>query len=200
MFTPVKNNYGYGWQIIEQPLNEDIKVKVVTHSGGIFGFNSLETRLVEDDKFIMVLNNFEGGNINQLTLGIVNILYGLEPAKPKPSLATMLSKGIKEKGLETAITETSALKDKKDEYRISEGEFNNLGYMFLQEKLIAEAVAIFRLNIEMFPESSNVYDSYGEALAEAGDKENSILNYRKSLELNPNNDNAKKMIEKLEGK
>jgi CubicO group peptidase (beta-lactamase class C family) len=200
MFTPVKDYYGYGWQIIEQPLNNDIKVKVVTHSGGIFGFNSLETRLVEDDKFVMVLNNFEGGNINQLTLGIVNILYGLEPAKPKPSLASMLSKGIKDRGLETAIAEISALKDKKDEYRISEGEFNNLGYMFLQEKLTPEAVAVFKLNVEMFPNSSNVYDSYGEALAEAGDKENSVVNYRKSLELNPNNDNAKKMIEKLEGK
>ena len=198
MFTPVLNNYGYGWQIIEQPLG-DLKKKVITHSGGIFGFNSLETRLVEDNKYVMVLNNFENGNLNQLTLGIVNILYGLEPAKPKQSLALLLSKAIKEKGIKDAIAEINTLKDKKDEYRINEGEINNFGYMLLLEGKTPEAIEVFKLNVEIFPQSANVYDSLGEAYAAAGDNVNAIANYKKSIELDPENEEGKKMLEKLEG-
>lgn len=199
MFTPVLNNYGYGWQIIEQQLG-DKKLNVITHSGGIFGFNSLETRLVDDNKFIMVLNNFENGNLNQLTMGIVNILYGNEPAEPKQSLALLLAKAIKEKGIRDAVAEISALKDKKDIYRISESEFNNLGYRLLLAGSVTEAVEVFKLNVEMYPNSANVYDSYGEALAAAGDKESAILNYKKSIEMDPENENGKKMLEKLQAK
>jgi CubicO group peptidase (beta-lactamase class C family) len=199
MFTPVLNNYGYGWQIIEQPIG-DKKLKVVTHSGGIFGFNSLETRLVDDNKFIMVLNNFENGNLNQLTLGIVNILYGIEPAIPKKSAAIELSKLIKEKNIDVAVSEFSMMKEKKDEYRVSEREMNQLGYLLLQEGKINESVKVFKLNVDLYPESANVYDSYAEALAAAGDTENAIVNYKKSVELDPTNENGKQMLHKLEGK
>jgi CubicO group peptidase (beta-lactamase class C family) len=199
MFTPVMNNYGYGWQIIEAPLDEKITLKFVTHSGGIFGFNTLETRFVNDNKFVVTLSNHESSSLNQLITGIVNILYGLEPPQPKTSLAIELARLIEKKGIDEAITEFHILKEKTDEYHVSEREINQLGYIILQAGKIPEAVKVFKLNVEMFPKSSNVYDSYGEALAAAGDKENSILNYRKSLELNPENDNAKKMIEKIEG-
>ena len=63
---------------------------------------------------------------------------------------------------------------------------------------IAEAIEVFRLNVELFPDSFNVYDSLGEAYMKSGDKENATKNYRKSLELNPGNDNAKKMLKELE--
>lgn len=199
MFTPVLNRYGYGWQIIEHAVGEK-KLKVITHSGGIFGFNSLETRLVEENKFIMVLNNFEGGNLNQLTIGIVDILYGIEPANPKKSAAEELYKLITEKGIDAAIIEFEKFKDNKEEYVTREREINQLGYNLLTDKKIQESVRVFRLNTELYPESWNVYDSYGEALAEAGDKENAILNYKKSIELNPDNEGGKVMLKKLEGK
>ena len=49
----------------------------------------------------------------------------------------------------------------------------------------------------MNPQSANAYDSLGEAYMKAGDNEKAIKNYKKSLELNPENNNAKKMLEKL---
>jgi len=199
MFTPVQNNYGYGWGIIEQPVG-DVKVKVITHSGGIFGFNSLITRLVEDKKFVMVLNNFENGNISTLTKGIINILYGLEASPPKQSLAIILLKAIKEKGVAEGINEYKALKEDKTNYVVSENDMNNLGYLLLQQGKVKEAIEVFKLNVEAFPESFNVYDSLGEAYMTAGDNENAIINYKKSIELNPNNDGGKKMLEKLEKK
>ncbi len=202
MFTPVLNNYGYGWQIIEAPLDAEgnWKKKVITHSGGIFGFTSLETRLVDDNKYIMTFNNLENGYLNQLTMGIVNILYGLEPANPKKSMAEELSKLIKEKGIDKALTEASAMKEKKDEDRASEREINQLGYILLQEGKIKESIEIFKINVEMFPKSANVYDSIGEAYMAAGDNANAIINYKKSVELDPSNEGGVQALKKLEGK
>jgi len=197
MFTPVLNDYGFGWHIGEQPIG-NMKKKVVMHSGGIFGFSSLEIRLVEDKNYIMALNNTESGSLDQLTLGITNILYGLEPAKPKKSLATELSKLIKEKGIEKAMAEINAAKENKDEYKASEREINQLGYILLQSGKVTESVEVFKLNTELYPGSANVYDSMAEAYAAAGDKEKAILNYKKSIELDPNNENGKEQLKKLE--
>jgi CubicO group peptidase (beta-lactamase class C family) len=80
---------------------------------------------------------------------------------------------------------------------VSENRLNTLGYSLLQEKKIAEAIAVFKVNAELYPQSSNVYDSLGEAYMTNGNKELAILNYKKSLELDPKNNNAATMLKKL---
>ncbi|GAF76904.1 unnamed protein product, partial [marine sediment metagenome] len=59
------------------------------------------------------------------------------------------------------------------------------------------AIRVFKLNVELFPESANAYDSLGEMYMKTGDKKKAIKNYKKSLELNSENDNAKQMLKKL---
>lgn len=70
----------------------------------------------------------------------------------------------------------------------------------LQNGNTKDAIEIFKLNVEQFPNSFNVYDSLGEAYMMDGNTKLAIENYEKSLELNPNNENAKKMLEKLKEK
>lgn len=60
---------------------------------------------------------------------------------------------------------------------------------------INKAINIFKLNTKLFPNSANVYDSLGEAYLENGNKEQAIFHYKKSLALNPNNENAKEILE-----
>lgn len=199
MFTPVQNAYGYGWRIGDQPVGET-DTRVVMHTGGIFGFNSLEIRFVNDGHYIMALSNFENANPNPMSMGIMHILYGLEPPKPKKSIAVELSKLIKDKGIEGAVAGFNEMKNNKDEFRASERELNQLGYMLLQEGKIAESIEVFKFNVELYPESANVYDSLGEAYAESGDKEKAVQNYKKSIELNPDNAHGKEMLKKLEAK
>ena len=52
------------------------------------------------------------------------------------------------------------------------------------------ALFIFKINVEMYPGSSGVYDSYGEALMKNGQRDSAIENYKKSVWLNPGNTNA----------
>jgi tetratricopeptide (TPR) repeat protein len=80
----------------------------------------------------------------------------------------------------------------------SEARMNALGYQKLQAGEVAEAIELFKLNVMAYPESANTYDSLGEAYMKTGDNENAIIHYRKSLELNSENDNAKKMLRELE--
>ncbi|MCK4226548.1 tetratricopeptide repeat protein [candidate division WOR-3 bacterium] len=55
---------------------------------------------------------------------------------------------------------------------------------------------MFKLNVALFPDFFNVYDSLGEAYMVAGEKELAIKNYKKSLELNPNNADAAEILKK----
>ena len=80
----------------------------------------------------------------------------------------------------------------------AEESINALGYSYLNSGKTEVAIAVFTFNVKQFPRSSNAYDSLGEALMRAGRIDESILNYRKSVELDPGNDNAKKLIEKME--
>jgi tetratricopeptide (TPR) repeat protein len=64
-------------------------------------------------------------------------------------------------------------------------------------KKVREAIEIFKLNVEAYPESANVYDSLGEAYIVNGDKQLAIRNYQRAVELNPQNTNAIEMLKKL---
>ena len=79
------------------------------------------------------------------------------------------------------------------------GEFdiNKAGYALLAQKKYKEAIEIFKLNVKLYPKSSNVYDSLGEAYMVSGDKKNAIENYEKSIQLDPENTNGKGMLAKL---
>jgi tetratricopeptide (TPR) repeat protein len=60
-----------------------------------------------------------------------------------------------------------------------------------------EALEIFKLNTALHPNSWNDYDSEAEGYENVGDIDNAIKFYRRSLELNPNNSNAKDKLKKL---
>jgi tetratricopeptide (TPR) repeat protein len=83
-------------------------------------------------------------------------------------------------------------------YDISETTINQLGYFYMNS--IGQndnALKLFKLNTELYPDAFNTYDSYGECLLLMGDKESGIKAYKKSLELNPENENAIKVLSEL---
>jgi len=87
----------------------------------------------------------------------------------------------------------------KNKYFYTEGDLTGLGYFLLQQlKKVDDAIRMFQLYSELFPDSWNAYDSLAEGYYEKGDKQKALALYRKSLELNPNNDNGKKFIERIE--
>jgi CubicO group peptidase (beta-lactamase class C family) len=198
-FTPGLSNYAYGWNIRKMPIGpEKAERLVIQHGGGINGFSTLITRVPDERVLIVVLNNTGGGPLNPITQGIGDILYGRDPQPPKRSIARSLQATIREKGVAAAIAQYHEVKKNKvQDYEFGERELNQLGYGLLQEGRTDDAIAIFKLNVEMFPKSSNSYDSLAEAYAAKGEKELAIKNYARSIETNPANTNAIKKLQEL---
>jgi len=81
---------------------------------------------------------------------------------------------------------------------VDEGTLNGLGYVLLYGSgQTQDAIAVFQRNVQEYPQSSNGYDSLGEAYMQAGQKDLAIANYEKSLQLDPKNQNAVGRLKKL---
>lgn len=92
---------------------------------------------------------------------------------------------------------TNTYREQEYEYWHSERDLNRWGYSLLAEEKIKQALKIFELNTLLYPDSFNAWDSLGEALLMNGDQEQARIMYAKSLELNPENDNANEVLEGL---
>jgi predicted alpha/beta superfamily hydrolase len=91
-----------------------------------------------------------------------------------------------------------------------ETTINRIGYQVLGREEFDSAIAIFRYNVELYPESANVYDSLGEALENAGLPAEAFASYSKAVDnaarngddlldvFTANRDRAKALVENLE--
>ncbi len=116
-----------------------------------------------------------------------------------PSAASRLAEMLE---TEDAPDVEAALREMRDDPRhrwfLDEHELNRLGYRLLGENRLTEAELVFLLNAETHPESANVHDSLGKAYMTAGRRDEAIASYRRSLELDPGNENARRMLERLD--
>lgn len=188
--------YAFGWSILKRKFDDE-NFDAITHGGGINGFNTINYIIPDKGIVVILFSNAGGAPLNEMTEKIIDILEGKEVKMPLQSLAQHLSKIIAEEGIKEAVNRFKQLKDEKDLFVLNEKEMNVLGYKFMGENKVTEAVEIFSLNKEEFPKSYNVYDSYAEALLKKGDKEAAIMNYKKSLEINSRNKSSIDALIKL---
>ena len=81
---------------------------------------------------------------------------------------------------------------------VSEGRLNGLGYQFLRCFRVEEALAVFQLNTQLYPTSSNAFDSLAEAFEATGDTASAIDHYRRAAQLDVENTHARKKLAKLD--
>lgn len=189
----------YGWKTAEEEWAGK-KHKVLRTTGGLPGFANLLLRLPERERVIIMLTNVRGivYRLDDIAAAINRVLDGDRYDTPKRSIAETLAPVIRESGVAPALTQFRQMRARPAEYSLSESAMNSLGYYFLNaRKDLDAAVAVFRLNVEAFPNSANAYDSLGEAYMVKGDKELAIKNYQRSLDLNSQNTNAVEMLKKL---
>jgi len=146
---------------------------------------------------LFVLTLVMAGGLLAVTMAIwvPQVKAGFDPRK---SIAETLSATIASSGLDAAVKQYHDLKAAAPgTYNFDEGQLNGLGYRLIRANKFTEAIRILQLNVEAYTQSSNVYDSLGEAYMNAGDKPQAIANYQKSLQLNPKNGGAVTMLKKL---
>ena len=108
-----------------------------------------------------------------------------------------LRKVLQAKGVDSCIKRYKKMKAVYPDGYITEGTLNKLGYELMRKKDFTGAIKLFLLNTKMYPNSFNVFDSLGDAYMNAGNKNEAIKNFSRSLEMNPSNKNAQSMLNKL---
>ncbi len=170
--------------------------KLVMHGGGLPGLRSFLLRNITKNQTVIILDNHQN-EVEDLAIDAVKIINNIKVTSPGKSLARLYAVQLMREGMDTAKSELETLRKDTLAYSLNEEEFNNLGYDLLGNNKISEAVEVFKINIDLFPESWNVYDSYGEALLLIGKKKDAIKMYKKSIELNPQNQNGRRILEEI---
>ena len=193
IFVPAsKGNYGYGWFINRRKINSGKdSILIADHSGSINGFGSYMARIMSDSSLVVVLKNQRSDTYIDPAFApdigneIISILYGGKVGLPKISIARHIASRIGTQGIDSAIAEYYRVKkNNRGNYSMDESELNRLGIeLYFKFKMPVEALKIFALNIQQFPKSYNTYDSYAFVLKETGDYQNSIIFYRRGLEI-----------------
>ena len=197
-YIPARDrHYGYGWFIGEIPIGKSgDNISGMHHGGGINGFNTRITRIPSDGSLIVLLNNTSRAPLLELTVAIVGILNDKPFDLPKKSVALALLDIIDKDGMDKGIQFFNEIKDDKS-YYVKEQEMNNASYELLQSNKEEHAAEVLKLGISYFPNAFNLYDSYGEVLLKLGRENEAVDNYKKSVELNPNNKNGIRVLKEL---
>jgi CubicO group peptidase (beta-lactamase class C family) len=197
-FTPVVlndgsvSNYGFGWFLTPEK-------KAVNHSGSDFGYRNFIMRdLDKQNTYIWLTNAGNAIPKDKINVAIENILASKPYEIPKITVISEFQKTLKANSVDDAIIITAkSIQSNPNHFAMDDAAINELGYKYLNENKLAEAFSIFKFNVALNPNSSNVYDSLGEIYLLQKDTINAIENYKKSVNLNPDNANAKKVLKKL---
>lgn len=170
-------NYSYGWGV-----NDDNGRRRIEHGGGIPGINAQFIRFPNDKVTIIILSNYDRG-ANNVMKNITSITFGENPQPVQLPLSFFIYDKIKEKGAKY-FSENFDNLIKENDYKINDDEvLYPIGYGLIYENMLDEAIEIFKINIRLFPNVGNCYDSLGDAYLQKGDKENAKIYYQKALEL-----------------
>jgi CubicO group peptidase (beta-lactamase class C family) len=159
-------------------------VELIFHTGGDTGYTSNLVLVPEKNAAMAFYCNCDYVNLFMLTEHILDIMLGLEVEPIAISATSEVARVLTTEGLEAASVRFDEIRSiHKDEYYISESEFNSLAYKFLKIKKAEEAISVLTMAIKEFPKAANLYDSLGEIYLENGEKEKSINSYKIALEL-----------------
>ncbi len=148
----------------------------------------------DDDLAVIIWTNL-GGSYPEDFLEEVAGCYLPDIMETDPN--TFLRVNLRKLGYDKATTLATEQMKKDPQFKPNEFELNEWAYRMLAKGQVKEALGILKLEVHLFPNSWNAVDSYAEGLLKNGDKEQAITMYRRSVELNPNNEHGKKVLDEL---
>jgi CubicO group peptidase (beta-lactamase class C family) len=192
MLTPVMNDVGLGFFLDKDNPGQ------FGHDGADRGFQAVLTMNADTGDGVVIMVNSDNGIslANHIVRRIAKEYawnYKLQPDNAWDGLFLL----AKLRGIQAALQRYDELKPQAG--AVNEQTLNTMGYLLLYGGREMDGLRVFQKNVREYSLSSNAYDSLGEAYMKTGQKDLSIQNYEKSLQLNPKNDNAVRRLKQLRG-
>jgi CubicO group peptidase (beta-lactamase class C family) len=178
-----------GKKLIRQPLNEE--ANEIIHIGD----HVFVSRL--DERFRKFVKDSTGAMTVQVMDAIdATEFFSLRRMKDDEHLPF---EHVLNGDRDAAVKAYAALKtaDPADE-AVNEEALNNLGYGLMNEHKLQQAQHILYVNMQLYPKSANVYDSYAEACLKLGDRKQALEYYKRAAAMDAKNTNAARVVAELE--
>lgn len=189
MMTPGLEGYGYGLGIDWRTIGREDSVRVIQHSGGIFGFSTMLRIFPDHDRMIVLLDNTSSG-LGPLVNGLTNLLWGAEAPLPKPSIAERLLPIVESAGPEPAMERYRDWKrTRADRYEFGPGELMRLAGHFRDAGEIETATVILETQAEEFEDAPIARYALAELYVELGDTTRAVGHLETALRFQPGQPN-----------
>lgn len=189
MMTPGLEGYGYGVGISYERIGREDSVRVIQHSGGIFGFSTRIRIFPEHDRMIVLLDN-TSSNLSPILGGLTNLLWGAEARMPKPSIAERILPIVESAGAEAGVERYRDWKrTRPDQYEYGPGELMSLARHFDDEGDTETAIALLEAQAEDVPTLPATRFALSELYVEAGDTARAVDHLETALQSSPGQPN-----------
>lgn len=192
-----KASIGFAWW-----LEDRNGTKLVSHSGGDTGFRSMFMLVPEKNISIMLVGNYELIRSYDIAAALLDIMMDINPLPGRRQIGFTFGEIMKAEGIDAAkafFNEAKADSVQRKLYFWDEDDaaFTYPGYLFMEQKQYAEAIEMFKFNVEQFPKSAWAYSHLATGYAESGDKESARQHFQKAIELQPEEQSFKDDLAKL---
>ncbi len=186
-----QGSYGLGWFIEIDSINN----KTVSHSGAAPGVTTYFIKNLTSNQTLIILQNVQNPMFD---IGaILDILKG-KHLTYKKSIAFLFAQEVYKTGFESAKIQLLHQQSDTINYILKEKEMARVGLEFSRSRKFQNiSIDVYRLNTELFPKSWKAFEDYANALLNIKEKNLALKMLKKSFELNPANQNVKKLIEQL---
>ncbi|MDB5157945.1 MAG: hypothetical protein JWR50_2652 [Mucilaginibacter sp.] len=176
--------------------------KIVWVSGGLPGCSANMIQDLTKHQLLIWLNNKESPSAMDNIFGALNMINGrtVMVKKAKQQAAAVYARSLISEGEDAAFAKLITMAPDTVNYSLTENAMNDLGYEFINDQKTNLALQTFRAAVSVLPNSDNLFNSYGEILAKSGKKEAAIIMYKRSLLLNPKNEDSQKALAELQQK
>lgn len=193
MLSEEMNGAALGWMVSSGD--------VFWHNGGTEGFRAQMRMLsASGDGIVLMSNSDNGMDVFGAVMNAVaaaNDWPNYTPRTVPPSVTIRLI--ASQRGVDRGLQEYRTLRETQPGLRYSPGDLNAWGYALLEQGSAEDAVRVFTENIGYYAGNQYAYDSLAEGLLALGDRAGAMRNYRRSLEIDPSNEDARAALARLEG-
>lgn len=178
---------------------EGTTLKYHIHDGTTRNYQALLVTHNDTKRVVILLTNNHQNNLYAFNRSIQALLDGKPYGQIRKSFLNNFKTQVENMTGDRLLAFYAEMKEKSpDEFSFgSEDSLNEIGYHYLRNGKITDAIVVLKANTKLFPSSGNAFDSLAEAYLKSGSKMDALANYQKAYQLDPNNNTAKNMIAEL---